>query len=174
MVSFDFEEVARCGSSYGVKGGIKFAGEEEDLERCMIEEFVFIRLADGSPVPFRIRSVEHKSNYIIYLETIDSPEQAKELADRPILLPIHPGSANQAPLDDTTYEGLRGFELHDLESGKSSRIIEVLDYPGQTMAKMEEGQLIPLHKDLIREIDTANERITVSLAEGIWSQSNNS
>ncbi|SRR6056297_474230 len=171
MVSFEFEEIARCGSSYGVKGGIKFAGEESELERCLEEGFVFIRLEDGSPVPFRIRSVEHKASYILYLETIETPEQAKELSDRPILLPKDSKSKANKDKSKNTYADLIGFELYDTESEKKSRIVDVLDYPGQTMAIMEAGELIPLHDDLIIEIEPENKKITVSLADGIWAQS---
>ena len=170
MVSFEFEQVARCGSSHGVKGGIKFAGEEAELERCIDEGFVFIRLSDGSPVPFRVQSVDRKGAFILFLETIDSPEKAKELSDRPILLPIHKN--RQALRSDGVNVDLHGFELFDEASGTRAQIVEVLDYPGQLMAKMEGGQLIPLHEDLIVKIEPEKQKITVSLALGIWSQSN--
>ena len=172
MVSFEFEEVARCGSSHGVNGGIKFAGEEDALERCLSLGYVFVLMEDGSPVPFKIRSVDQKSSFILFFDTIDSPEEAKRLSDRPILLPIGSESKNLMDSDasDSWGKDFVGFELFDKESGRIARIVDVMQYPGQVMAEMEEGELIPLHDDLILKIEPENKKITVSLASGIWSQ----
>jgi len=171
MVSFEFEEVARCGSSYGVQGGIKFAGEEDQLERCLSRGFLFILMEDGSPVPFRIRSVDQKGQTILFLDTVDSPEKAKRLSDRPILLPLdEEGFTEKHLVSEELGVGLIGFTMYDEESHHTDVIADVLEYPGQWMAQMKGGQLIPLHDDLIVEIDTENKKITVSLASGIWSQ----
>lgn len=175
MVSFEFEEVARCGSSYGVNGGIKFAGEDEVLERCLALGFVFILMEDGSPVPFRIRSVDQKSNFILFLDTVDSPEGAKRLSDRPILLPLdHENEDWDSGAPQSWGADFIGYDLYDEESGRSAGIVDVMQYPGQVMAKMEGGELIPLHDDLIVEIEPENKKITVSLASGIWSQGTDS
>ena len=169
MVKYDFEEVAKCGSSHGVKGGLVFAGSEEELERCLSLGFLFIRMRDGSPVPFQIRSVEYKSDYIIYLDTVDNPEKAKVLSNRPILFPRDTEDVESfPPAFNSSYSDLVGYELHDETSDRHATIEQILDYPGQVMAELDSGEIIPLQEDLIVKIDRESKKITVSLATGIW------
>ncbi|NBB89217.1 MAG: hypothetical protein GVX96_05475 [Bacteroidetes bacterium] len=169
MVKYDFEEIARCGSSHGVNGGFVFAGDEEVLEQCLGLGFLFIRMKDGSPVPFQIESVEYKGEFIVFLDTIDNPEKAKILANRPILFPKNTEDIESIPMaSESPYEDLVGYQLYDETSGRRVVIKNILRYPGQTMAEIDSGELIPIQDNLIVEIDRQSEKITVSLATGIW------
>lgn len=169
---FQFAEIARCGSSHGVSGGIKFAGTEEALEACLEHGFLLIRLKDGSPVPFRIVELEKKSDFVVYLDQIDTPEQAKTLAGQPILLPRE-DAKRLAEKSGSGLSGLAacaGYEIQDRTSGRSGVIAKIEQYPSQLMAILSQGQMIPLHDELVDEIDHDKQKITVSLAEGLWEE----
>jgi 16S rRNA processing protein RimM len=170
MVIFQFKEVARCGSSHGVSGGIKFAGSEEALEACLQHGYLIIRLKDGSPVPFRIVELEKKADFVIYLDKIKSPEQAKTLAGQAILLPREDAIrlAEKLGNDKSGLAACTGYKIYDTTSDRSGVIVEIEQYPSQLMAIVAGGQMIPLHDELVDEIDHDKQKITVSLAEGLW------
>ena len=71
-----------------------------------------------------------------------------------------------------TLEMLVDFDIIDAETGKTIGSIASVDKQTvNILFELEDGRLIPANVNLIKEIDTDNETITMTLPEGLLSLS---
>lgn len=173
---FEFEHVGRVGKSRGVNGGVKFVGNTEVFAYLLQQGFVFIKMKDGSPVPFQIVGAEEKGDYILYLKNVDKPETAKELTGNDILVEQDKYERELAPrLDklkraETPYALLVGLLLKDETSNFQSIIEDIEKYPQQEMLVLESGHLVPLNEEFIQSIDEKAGMIVMELPHGLFDE----
>ena len=166
----EFQEIGFIRKAHGNDGAAKIAVEEVFLDDLKEQDFVFIQV-DGLKVPFRIQKVYDAHDLILKLSRISSPDQ---------LLPYHLSKLflirnelvhARATIDDENfYQSLEQFELYDDTNGYVGEIIKIEDFPQQKMAIVRvknQDVLIPLHKDLISNVNKENGELWMNLPEGL-------
>jgi 16S rRNA processing protein RimM len=172
-VVFEFQEVAKLGKSRGIDGGIKFVGKLEVFAYFLKIGHLFIKMKDGSPVPFNIVHAEEKGDYILFLDGVDTPEKAKELTGCSILLDMKSYTQELAPTlpnSNSPNAYIGGFLLKDKTSGYQNRVDRIEQYPQQEMLVMESGHLVPFHEDFIVQIDKVASEIVMELPHGLFDE----
>ncbi|GAB4249768.1 MAG: hypothetical protein Kow0027_12770 [Saprospiraceae bacterium] len=157
---------------HGAQGELKAKVEERFLDALYNAEFVFVKQA-GKPVPFFLEDIRGDDNPILKLEEIDSPQDATPLTSQELLLETQLVEQFAEEASGTSSFGyLTGYTLHDQNSGKSGLIKEVLEYPQQEIASVVDDNnssvLIPLHDELIVEIDDEKKIVEVKLPDGLF------
>lgn len=158
---------------YGKEGGLKLGLDSELWEYVLPElEFLFIAIF-GSKVPHRIKAIREGNPPIVYLKDIDTPEQARKLNGYKVF--FLQSDADKAgkyhKVDPLKY--LEDYLLFDRSKGRQvGKIMTLTDAGGQLLATVirEDGGgeiYVPIHPDLVVEVDEAEKRITMDLPEGL-------
>ena len=134
------------------------APEEIDLEEPVFIEF------DGLPVPFYVESFTPRgtSRALVRLTGVHSLADADELA----------GAAVYA--DDDLYEDeeedLTGWTVLNADGTRAGTVSAHEDIPGNPCIWVETGHgevLVPLHEDLVLEVDEEKQTLRMEIPEGL-------
>ena len=158
-------QIGQIKKPFGVKGDLRIRLEEAFEESFAQATVLFVK-EKGNPVPYFIESVTDNKSWLLKLEDIDSPEQAKALSNQEIFLRAADVQHVEAKLDAT----LEGFFLEDVEIGKIGTILEIVEYPQQLIAIVgynNKEVLIPLTEKLLVEIRPDEQVLLMELPEGL-------
>lgn len=158
-------QIGQIKKPFGVKGDLRIKLEEA-YEESFIQATVLFVKEKGNHVPYFIESVTDNQGWLLKLEDIDSPEQAKGLSNQEIYLRAGDIQVLEPKLDAT----LEGFILQDVEAGELGPILEIVEYPQQLMAILQYDDkevLIPLTEELLVEIRPEDNTIIMDLPEGL-------
>ena len=142
---------------HGYGGQLRISLEDDYLP----DDFLFLEI-NRKFVPFPIESFNEEAG-IIKLQGYDSLDQVSELVNLPVLELL-----GETPESD--HPDLNGYTLKDLSSGKEFDVTGIVEYPGNLLIEFRNGYkdaLLPLHEDIIREIDHENKIITAEFPEGL-------
>ena len=123
---------------------------------------------DGILVPFFMEEYRFRSDELalVKFEDIDSQERAAELTGCEVFFP-----RALAEIDDNeelSYAQIVGFEIVDDNSGKSVGVIASVDNStDNVLFELENGGLIPVADDWIKNIDGNKRQIVMTLPEGL-------
>ncbi len=167
----DLLEVGQLGKTYGREGALKLKMADYYLPYLSEVRFAFI-YRDGGFVPYEVEWIELTEPPRIKFEEFNSPEEAVEVVAHPLALLRADVPLAALPASSLQYGFLKDFELHAKGKGTVGIISEVRKYPKQEMAVIqragrESELLIPLHEQLILEIDKPARRILMDLPEGL-------
>ncbi|MBR9921722.1 MAG: 16S rRNA processing protein RimM [Bacteroidetes bacterium] len=167
----EFIEIGYTKKAHGVKGELKVVIEDEYLEDFLTAPAVFLELGGGK-VPFFLNSIREAGSILAAFENYDSREKATQITGKKMFLRAADVEQKQKPepVSDLQFAHLKGFKLHDINAGLVGEILDVEEYPQQEMAVIEykgNSLLIPLHEDLIDQIDKDKKEIHCSLPEGL-------
>ncbi len=167
----DLLEIGQIGKTYGREGAVKLKVEECYLPYLLQARFAFVEL-DGGFVPYAMEWVELTEPPRLKLAAFNSPEEALSLVAHPLALLRQDVPLAALPGSTLRYGFLKDFELHGKREGTIGLIAEVRKYPRQEMAVIQraagkDALLIPLHEQLIVEIDKSARRVLMDLPEGI-------
>ena len=154
--------------AHGVHGIIKVMVEPVFMDDLLELEAVFIE-SPKTPHPFFVKHVEAIADdmALLTLEEIDSKEKITPLLKCNIQAREEDVSAEE-PED---WEDLDGYLLIDKNEGIIGPIEELIEMPHQILAQLHyKGKeiLVPMHDDLIIEIDDQQRRVTMNLPEGFF------
>jgi 16S rRNA processing protein RimM len=155
--------------THGAKGAVKASIDAPYLDVLLDKGIVFLSV-DGRPAPFFIEYLREVGDYLLKLEGIDSPDQAKKLTNTPLLLRQTDLPADLVPDETEDLSTLAGFMLQDAEGRDIGRIESVESFPQQEMAIVEyEGRsvMIPLHQRLVVRLDLPARIIRMRLPDGL-------
>jgi 16S rRNA processing protein RimM len=153
---------------HGHAGAVNVRLEQGFSENIQDLESVFIE-TDGRPVPFFIASAEQPDNLVLRLwfEGYESAEKVKEFVGCRLFL-TEP-SNNAGPVSDLM--DLINYRLFSQDNISTGVITGIIENPGQILLNILASSgnefLIPLHEDLVKEIDTENRIIYMFIPEGI-------
>jgi 16S rRNA processing protein RimM len=153
---------------HGHDGAVNVRLEQGFSENIQDLESVFIE-TDGRPVPFFIASAEQPDNLVLRLwfEGYESADDVKEFVGCRLFL-TEP-SKDSAPVSDPI--DLINYKLFSQDNTTTGVITGIIENPGQILLNIltPSGSefLIPLHEDLVKEIDTENRIIYMFIPEGI-------
>lgn len=154
--------------THGLKGMMKVKVDPLYLDELLEMEAVFLQTKAGN-LPYFIKSVEAISDdmVLLQLEDVDTKEKAEEL----LRVPVMAEAENLEMVTAEEWNGVVGYLLHDKKMGIIGPILQVLEMPQQVLAEVHyKGKdiLVPLHDDLIVEVDDMERKIIMSLPEGYF------
>ena len=163
--------IARVLKSYGTEGEILVGFRDIGPEDLNLEEPVFIYF-DGLPVPFFIESFQTRgsSRALMRITGIKNLEDAEEIAGCDVF--AKPSAINdyQDEDDGLSAEDLVGWELLDENGAKVGKVTGYEPIPGNPCLYVETSSgtaMVPLHEDLIVDIDEETLRISLRIPEGL-------
>jgi len=165
----EFTEIGKLLKPHGVKGELKCFIEEEYLEDVLKSGLVYVAQGQSS-IPYFIESIRSQNPFLVKLETIDNKEDAVMVAHQKLTVPTNILSRIIVEESDLEFHFLSGWTMIDKEMGEIGKVDRIEEYPQQEMAFVqlgEEEHLVPLHEDLIVEIDKEAKRIHVELPVGL-------
>lgn len=165
----EFTEIGKLLKPHGVKGELKCFIEDEYVEDVLKSGLVYVAQGQSS-LPYFIESIRSQNPFLIKLETIDNKEEAVLVAHQKLTVPTKVLSRLIVEESDLEYHFLEGWSMIDKELGDIGKVDRIEEYPQQEMAFVQQGEeehLVPLHKDLILDIDKKSKRIMVALPAGL-------
>lgn len=159
-----FVKIGQVLKSNGTDGQVLIGLRDFGTEDISETEPVFIDF-DGLPVPFFLSGLSVKSGtrFLAHLTDVNSLEDAEELVGRVV---YYPAAAMEG---DDGFRDFTGWRLYD--SGKPvGEILGIEDIPGNPCLEIKtpEGTaLVPLHEDLVTDIDEKKKALSMSLPEGL-------
>ena len=142
---------------------VSFSGiapEEIDLEEPVFIEF------DGLPVPFYFESFTQRgsSRALVRLTGVRSLRDAEELAGAAIYV--------EDDLYEDEEEDLTGWTVLQADGTPAGTVSAHEDIPGNPCIWVETGHgevLIPLHEELVLEVDEEKQTLRMEIPEGLLS-----
>ena len=152
---------------HGFEGAVTVKTEINLSENIPQGEPVFLEI-EGRPVPFFIEDTFSSRPGIINLkfEDYNSSEKVKEFVGCSVYFSGKPADKKEEDLSD-----LIGYTVLT-ETGEPVGIInKVIPNPGQVLLELTSPKgkslLIPLHEDLVNEINSEQKTITMVIPEGL-------
>ncbi|HUH73515.1 MAG TPA: ribosome maturation factor RimM [Chitinophagales bacterium] len=163
----DLIQVGSIHKAHGVKGIMKVRVKPDYMEDLLQVEAVFIETPKET-LPHFIKSIEKIADDVVLLllEDFDSKEQITPMSKYPILL-------REEDLTEIfeEYESLVGYTVIDNAIGKIGEIKEVIEMPSYELVKVVYQNrivMIPMHEDLVEDVDEEEKKITMNLPEGFF------
>ena len=170
----DVYKIGRIGKPHGIKGELTMMVEDDVFGR--VEGEYLILLIDGILVPFFIEDYRFRSEQsaLVKFCDIDTQERASELTGCDVFFPRSLSDSDDT--DTLTWQEAIGYQVADDNSGKTLGTISYIDTStANTLIELDNGMLIPAAYEIIKDINTDQRLITMSLPEGlmeIWQQDN--
>lgn len=126
-----------------------------------------ILLLDGIFVPFRVEDWRGKGadSLIFRLKGVDTEQKALRLVNTEAYM-LRRDLAEEAE-EMMTWQDLTGYEVQNANRVVQGRVVAVDETTINTLLELEDGRLLPVHEDLIIEIDEPQKRIILDLPEGL-------
>ncbi|MDG2371895.1 MAG: ribosome maturation factor RimM [Flavobacteriaceae bacterium] len=154
---------------YSFKGELLIKTDTDNIESYLNLSSFFIEI-ENKLVPYFIeKCLIHKSSLLrLKLEDVSNEEIANSLIKKKTYLPLE----LLPPLEGKKfyYHEVIGFKIIDQKEGEIGTIIKINDKTTQPLFEVNEGNnivLIPLHDDLLINVDRKNQSILVNLPEGL-------
>ena len=170
----DVYKIGRIGKPHGIKGELTMMVEGDVFDR--VEGEYLILLIDGILVPFFIEDYRFRSEQpaLVKFCDIDTQERASELTGCDVFFPRSLSDSDDT--DTLTWQEAIGYQVADDNSGKPLGTISYIDTStANTLIELDHGMIIPAAYEIIKDINTEQRLITMSLPEGlmeIWQQDN--
>ena len=126
-----------------------------------------ILLLDGIFVPFRVEDWRGKGadSLIFRLKGVDSEAKALRLVNTEAYMLRR--DLNEEAEEMMTWQDLKGYEVLNSEHVVQGKVATVNESTINTLLELEDGRLLPVHENLIIEIDEPQKRIILDLLEGL-------
>ena len=131
--------------------------------------FIFFDI-DGSRVPFKVKGVEEGQHFVISLEDVDGRQESDKLTGKEIWVPLEQIKSRHQKSPRNIKAKWEDYTIHDEKTGVSFPIIRTEEFPQQLMAIVEANgkeMMIPLHDQLIVDIDKDQKVIRMEIPEGL-------
>lgn len=154
--------------THGIKGEISIRIDADDPKSYASLDFIFIEI-NKKLVPYFIHMMKQNGNKAyLALEDIDTIEQAIELTNKEIFLPL----TLLPKLTGTKFyfHEVPGFSIIDEVHGDIGHIETVLEYPNQNVFQLFKDKkeiLIPIRDEIIKKIDRKKKIIYILAPEGL-------
>ena len=162
-------KIGKIGKPHGVDGEVSFHFDDDVFDR--VEADYLILDIDGILVPFFMDEYRFKNDEtaLVRFADIDTQERVRELTGCDVYFPREHADSDA---DALSWAAIVGFKVIDDHSGKEvGEIRSVDDTTINTLFELvtSDGNdlLIPASDELIVDVDTANQTITMRLPEGL-------
>jgi len=167
MTRDDFTFLGTIVKTRGSSGDLIIRSKKKILQIKNNWESVMVEI-DGLLVPFFISgwNISGSNEILITVEDIDIPEKAEKFSGRKVYInkSVIVFSSNEFYPDE-----VNGYLVIDIHAGEIGRITGIDEIPGNPLFRLKyHGReiLIPIHKDLIIEINEKKKIVRVNLPAG--------
>jgi 16S rRNA processing protein RimM len=164
MTDNDYISVGEVLAAHGQKGEVRVRLLTEFPERFSKGAEVFIEGA-----PYRIESARiTKETAIIRLNGVESPQAAALLRGKKLEIPER--ARKELPAGRYYHHDIIGLEVWTTSGTLLGKVSEVLSTGGNDIFVVKNSGkevLIPAVKDVVKQIDVPNKRITIKEIEGL-------
>lgn len=155
--------------SHGVDGAFVAVFDVDQPQRYAKIDALFVERG-AQLVPYLVRRVSAgKGNtFVIWAEGVNSEAQAQSLKGSVLYLPetVLPALTSH----QFYFHELVGCQVEDAQLGKLGTVTEIFSLPNQTLMAMNwQGSevLIPVHDDIVKQLDRENKLVKTNLPEGL-------
>jgi len=154
---------------YSFKGELLVKTDTDNIESYSNLTSFFIEINNRLVPYFVEKCLIHKSSLLRFkLEDVSNEEIANSLIKKKIYLPLE----LLPPLEGNKfyYHEVIGFKLIDQKEGEIGTIIKINDQTAQPLFEVNVGSnvvLVPLHDDLLINVNRKKHTILVNLPEGL-------
>lgn len=154
--------------THGLKGELGATFEIDAPGEYLHSDVVFLEL-QGGLVPHFIERQQFLNNKgILKLEEIDVLEDAQALIGAGIYIPLE--DLPELEEGQIYYHNLIGFQVIDDDLGELGEVSNIYDFKSHAVMEMmykNAEVLVPLHEDIVRDVDPEAQTVYVSLPEGL-------
>lgn len=162
-------QIGRLTGAHGLKGYVdmNYTDDIFTSDEC---DYLVLEI-DSILVPFFVEDWQVRNDELaaVKFEGYDDKDSVQMLQNTSVFYPKSAVKKERKEL--ASWQMLTGFEVSDSKSGKLGRVIDVDDSSQNILLTIDttEGKdiLLPVHPDLVRELDINNRRITLDLPNGI-------
>lgn len=172
-MSIEIIPIGKTNKTHGVDGTLRITIDEAFLDDFVEAEVVFLETG-GQPVPFFIEDRWGGDPLYLKLEEIDSREAARPLTNRVLSLRSEdvriPSADSGGEAGSGAFAKWLGYTIVDRELGKIGAIDAITELPQQFLANLtyrDQEVMIPLHQDLILQVDHSRKTVTMDLPAGL-------
>ena len=165
----EFFLIGKTLKSHGTAGQLRLMIEERLMSYIKPGSFIFFDI-DGSRVPFKVKGVEEGQHFVISLEDVDGRQESDKLTGKEIWVPLEQIKPRHQKSPRNIKAKWEDYTIHDEKTGVSFPIIRTEEFPQQLMAIVEANgkeMMIPLHDQLIVDIDKDQKVIRMEIPEGL-------
>ncbi len=156
--------IGRLGKAHGVKGEVSFQFDDDIFDR--VDSDYLILEVDGILVPFFIEEYRFRSDTValVKFEDVDTQQRAQELTGCDVYFPRSLADDDETP----SLSMLIGFDVVDVTTGTTvGRIAAIDDSTANLLFELEDGRLIPAAEELITNIDSKRQQISIQIPQGL-------
>lgn len=157
--------IGRLGKTHGVNGEISFQFDDDIFDR-VDGEYLILEI-DGILVPFFMEEYRFKSDEValVKFEDINTQNRASELTGCEVYFPREAADSDD---ENLSFAQIVGYVIEDEKSGHSlGKIVSVEDSTDNILFCLDTDLLIPMVEEWIKEIDNKNNKIIMTLPEGL-------
>ncbi|NJL31113.1 MAG: 16S rRNA processing protein RimM [Cyclobacteriaceae bacterium] len=153
---------------HGLKGGLSIELDVDDPSKYTKMESVIVKM-DNTLVPFFVSSLQLQGKKgILYLEDINTIDDAEPLRSCSMLLPL--SQLPKLKKNQFYYHEVIGYSIVDENLGQLGLIESVFSTGNQDLIAMrykEKEILIPVSDEIVSHADHAQRQMMVNLPEGL-------
>ena len=156
--------IGRLGKAHGVKGEVSFQFDDDIFDR--VDSDYLILEVDGILVPFFVEEYRFRSDTValVKFEDVDTQQRAQELTGCDVYFPRSLADDDETP----SLSMLIGFDVVDVTTGTTvGRIAAIDDSTANLLFELEDGRLIPAAEELITNIDSKRQQISIQIPQGL-------
>ncbi|HLO59419.1 MAG TPA: hypothetical protein VK179_11805 [Bacteroidales bacterium] len=155
---------------HGTRGSLLLRLKDIQAQDLLKKESLFVDI-DGLMVPFFLNEFRPHSteSAIITIDGIPSEDRAKFLVQRDVYVRSDQIRRKRKPVSELP--DLNGYKVNDEEKGFIGIAGEIEDISNNPLLNVTSGDknyLIPLHQDIILEINDENRIIRIKAPEGLF------
>ena len=165
----EYLEIGQIVNTTGLKGTLKVSPLTDDITRFEDLESVYIQ-KQKELIEFKIQDVKYSKNMVLLkLEGIDNVEKAEKYKNSYIKI----NRKDAVELEEGSYfiVDIVGCEVYTDENNYLGKVKDVFNTGSSDIytVKQADGKeiLLPAIKDVVKNIDIPNKKITVHLLEGL-------
>lgn len=160
--------VGRIVKTHGLKGEVTLRIDNEQFDD--IEELNYFLLdVNDNLIPFFIEDIAYHSNKAFVLfQDLKTLEAASRLVGNSAYLPIE--LLPEKDGNDFYSHEVVDFLVIDEAKGELGKVREIIEYPTQSLMQIvinEKEVLIPIHDDIIKDVDREGRKIVVKAPDGL-------
>lgn len=162
-------KIGRLVKLHGVKGKVEMSFTDDVFDRSGID-YLFLRV-DGLLVPFFIDSYSFKgaNRVLIKFDDIDDTSSAQRLVNSDVFFPYAEIPDRESDEDMTDY--LIGYRLYNAPAEYVGEVTDIDTQSANTLLFVktpnDNNVMIPLHPELVSNLDEKQRTITMNLPEGL-------
>jgi len=165
-MSGEYVQIGKLKKTFGNKGDISFRLFKENDVILQVGDAIFLYL-DGIYVPFFLSANNKENKSVLHLDDVDSMEEAEELSGNAIFFRESDLSDIEIPKEELVFGHLKGFLIIDQENREIGIIEDIVNYPMQEMAIIQNNVLIPLNSRLIIDVEENKKTLRYQIIDGL-------